>query len=287
MALSAWPPPPTACSYLSRRPGHRPPQLASAWPPAPLHVPTTMPLLRLSSPPSTPPLSPGPARVCQFCPVPPHQQAFPESLSQVPPPVRSGSEAPTFPPNLRCFCFLWECLLSQELRLCWALLGIRSNAHQWGPVHSKCIIKAVVLHHEVLDHTPGPARGSQNVYDHHIFFNAEVTYGAPTVCRAQSTTHCSYQMRRLRLREGKGLGQGDTASENPSGAGTSLHPSSPPALQVPWSRRGGPGPGAYTSSVQGSVSFTRTWSSEPTWRSVPWIVILVPPALGPLSGSRD
>lgn len=42
-----------------------------------------------------------------------------------------------------------------------------------------------------------------------------------------------------------------------------------------------------TSSVQGSELFTRTWSSEPTWRSLPWMVILVPPALGPLSGSRD
>lgn len=41
------------------------------------------------------------------------------------------------------------------------------------------------------------------------------------------------------------------------------------------------------SSVQGSVSFTRTWSSEPTWRSFPWMVILVPPALGPMGGSRE
>lgn len=47
------------------------------------------------------------------------------------------------------------------------------------------------------------------------------------------------------------------------------------------------GPGAYVSSVQGSELFTRTWSSEPTWRSLPWMVILVPPALGPTSGSRN
>ena len=123
------------------------------------------------------------------------------------------------------------------------------------------------------------------------FFTAEVTYGAPTVCRVQSTTHnyCSYQMRKLRLREGKGLGRRDTAGENPSDAWCKdvIPPFQPPALQFPWAGRGGPGPGAYTSSVQGSVSFTRTWSSEPTWRSLPWIVILVPPALGPLSGSRN
>lgn len=41
------------------------------------------------------------------------------------------------------------------------------------------------------------------------------------------------------------------------------------------------------SSVQGSVLFSRTWSSEPTWRSLPWMVILVPPALGPMAGSRE
>lgn len=43
----------------------------------------------------------------------------------------------------------------------------------------------------------------------------------------------------------------------------------------------------YSSSVQGSVLFTRTWSSEPTWSSLPWMVILVPPALGPMAGSRE
>lgn len=51
-------------------------------------------------------------------------------------------------------------------------------------------------------------------------FTATVTYEAPTVCQAQSTTHnyCSYQMRKLRLREGEELGQRDRTSEDPSNA---------------------------------------------------------------------
>ena len=66
--------------------------------------------------------------------------------------------------------------------------------------------------------------------------------------------------------------------KSPVMLGARTSPSQPP---------GPPRPGTHSSSVQGSVLFTRTWSSEPTWRSLPWMVILVPPALGPMVGSRE
>lgn len=102
--------------------------------------------------------------------------------------------------------------------------------------------------------------------------------------RVLPTTHWnySYQMRKLRLKEGRGPGQGVML-----GARISPYLSSPLAPWLLWAGGGGRGQGAYTSSVQGSVSFSRTWSSEPTWRSLPWMVILVPPALGPMAGSRE
>lgn len=78
-------------------------------------------------------------------------------------------------------------------------------------------------------------------------FTAAVTYEAPTLCQAQSTTrNCySYQMRKRRLREGEGFGQEDTASEDPSNAWCkdALHPFSPQPSSCPGLGRVAQAPG--------------------------------------------
>lgn len=126
---------------------------------------------------------------------------------------------------------------------------------------------------------PHPWAGyrSQTMHNHHYFHHRLRSLMKGTVL---PTTHgyCPYWARTLRLRKRKGPGQGTQPVTSPvmlSARTFSSQPSGPPR------------PGTYSSSVQGSVLFTRTWSSEPTWRSLPWMVILVPPALGPMAGSRE